>query len=112
MQMSLVVCPECRKEIAAQPATCPFCGTPTIPSEGAEIKLHVPSLVLSIVGLVFSLLLPIITFVCSIVGLVMANNNRETHKTKAAYIMCIIGLIIAVINSAFGAYLGATGRLF
>ncbi|MCL2108843.1 MAG: DUF4190 domain-containing protein [Oscillospiraceae bacterium] len=65
-------------------------------------KQHVASLVLSIIGLVFALFLPIITYVCSIIGLVVAIKNRKEYKTTAAIIMCIIGLIVALINSIMG----------
>jgi hypothetical protein len=76
------------------------------------MKTHAPSLVLSIIGLVFALLLPIVTYTCSIVGLVMAINNRNTYKTTPALVLCIIGLVLAIINSAIGAYMGMNGMLF
>lgn len=75
-------------------------------------KIDVPSLALSIIGLVFSPLLPIVTYPCSIIGLVMAIKRRADKKTIAAIVLCIIGLVVALINSAIGAYLGATGQLF
>ncbi len=66
-------------------------------------QIHVPSLVLSIVGLVFALLLPIVAYVCCIVGLVLAYKYREANQTIAAMVMCIVGLAIALINSILGA---------
>ena len=36
-----------------------------------EKKIHVPSLVLMIIGAVMALLLPLATYVCSIISLVM-----------------------------------------
>ena len=75
-------------------------------------SVHTSSLVLSIIGLVFALLLPIVTYPCSIVGLVLAIKRRDTHNTTAAIVMCIIGLVLAIINSAIGAFMGATGMLF
>jgi len=75
-------------------------------------KTHVASLVLSVIGLVFSLLLPIVTYPCSIVALVMAIRKRDTHKTTAALVMSIISLVVAIINSALGAFMGASGMLF
>ena len=66
------------------------------------MKIHMPSLILSIVGLVFALLLPIITYPCSIVGLVMAIKKKAEFKTTAAFVMCIIGLSVAFINSFLG----------
>jgi len=77
-----------------------------------DVKVHISSLVLSIIGLVFSLLLPIVTYPCSIVGLVLAIKKRNTHKTTAAIVMCIISFVVAIANSAIGAFMGATGQLF
>ena len=70
-----------------------------------EKKIHVPSLVLMIIGAVFSLLLPIVTYPCSIISLVMSISKRHTHKTTYAIVINIIALIIAVINSALGVML-------
>lgn len=70
-----------------------------------EKKVHVPSLVLMIIGAVFSLLLPIVTYPCSIISLVMSISKRHTHKTTYAIVINIIALIIAVINSALGVML-------
>lgn len=67
-----------------------------------EKKIHVPSLVLMIIGAVFALLLPIVTYPCSIISLVMSITKRHTHKTSYAIVINIIALIIAVINSALG----------
>ena len=75
------------------------------------MKIHVPSLVLSIIGLVFAILFPLVTYPCSIVGLVQAIKKREEFNTTAALVMCIIGLVIAIINSSIGAFMGATGML-
>ncbi len=68
-------------------------------------KAHVPSLVLMIIGAVFALLLPIVTYGCSITSLVMSIIKRHTHKTAYAIVINIIALIFAVINSAIGVML-------
>lgn len=70
-----------------------------------EKKIHVPSMVLSIIGLLFSLLLPIVTYPCSIVALVMSVNNKAAYKTKPQFIIAIIGLILAAANSILGVVL-------
>ena len=75
------------------------------------MKTHVPSLVLSIIGLIFSILFPLVTYPCSIVGLVQSVKKKGEFKTTAAFVLCIIGLVIAIINSAIGAFMGATGML-
>ena len=70
-----------------------------------EKQIHVPSLVLMIIGAVFALLLPIVTYPCSIISLVMSISKRNTHKTTYAIVINIIALIVAVINSALGVML-------
>ena len=65
-------------------------------------KIHVPSLVLMIIGAVFALLLPIVTYPCSIISLVMSITKRHTYKTKYAIVINIIALVLAAANSALG----------
>ena len=66
-------------------------------SEEAEHppKIHVASLVLSIIGLVFSIMIPML-IVCSIFGIGMAIKNRTTHKTMAALVIGIVGLVVTI----------------
>lgn len=68
-------------------------------------KVHVPSLVLMIIGAVFALLLPIVTYGCSITSLVMSITKRHTHKTAYAIVINIIALVLALANSALGVML-------
>ena len=68
----------------------------------AEKKIHVPSLVLMIIGAVFALLLPIVTYPCSIISLVMSITKRHTYKTKYAIVINIIALVLAAANSVLG----------
>jgi len=129
--MSTINCPQCQREIPDQVAHCLYCGAAAATQNNGKTAypgqpeypgytgqptqprpLHVSSLVLSIIGLVFSILLPIVTYPCSIVGLVKAVKNRATHKTTAAFVMCIIGLVVAIANSAIGAFMGVQGMLF
>lgn len=65
-------------------------------------KIHVPSLVLMIIGALFALILPIITYPCSIVSLVMSVTKRNTHKTTYAIVINIIALAAALVNSILG----------
>lgn len=64
-------------------------------------KIHVPSLVLMIVGLVFALISPIVTYVCSIISLVMSIKKRKVNKTTYAIVLNIIALLIAVANHTY-----------
>ena len=68
-------------------------------------KVHVPSMVLMIIGAVFALLLPIITYPCSIISLVMSIVKRHENKTKYAIVINIIALIAALANSVLGVML-------
>lgn len=68
-------------------------------------KIHVPGLVLMIIGAVFALLLPIVTYPCSIISLVMSISKRHTHKTTYAIVINIIALVLAAANSALGVML-------
>ena len=80
--------------------------------EAVVKKTYVPSLVLSIVGLVFALLLPLVAYPCLIVGLVLAVRRRATHKTMAATVMCIVGLVVALVNSTIGACMAIADYLY
>jgi len=62
-------------------------------------KVCVSSLVLGIIGLVFSFFVPAVTYSCSIPGLVLGINKRNTHKSSASVALNIIAIVIAVINS-------------
>ena len=64
-------------------------------------KIHVPSLVLMIVGLVFTLISPIVTYVCSIISLVMSIKKRKVNKTTYAIVLNTIALLIAAANHAY-----------
>mgnify|MGYP007002666791 FL=1 len=68
-------------------------------------KIHVPSFVLMIIGALFALILPIITYPCSIVSLVMSITKRNTHKTTYAIVINIIALVVALVNSILGVML-------
>jgi|GEM_PF-5156931 len=109
--MEFVNCPECGKELSDQAQACPDCGV-LMTQEESPKNIHIASLILSVIGLICSILLPAVTYPCSIVGLVMAIKNRAAHKMTAALVMCIISLVIAVVNSVWGAYLRANGLLF
>lgn len=69
---------------------------------GSEKKVHVPSMVLMIIGAVFSLLFTYVTYVCSIISLVMSIQHRKTHKTTYAIVINIIALVLALANSVLG----------
>lgn len=80
------------------PAYTPY---PSYPNTAPQ-KRSAP-LVLGIIGIIFALLLPIVTYCCSIPGLVMANKDIAMGaNNQAARILNIVAIIIAAINSFFG----------
>lgn len=81
-------------------------------AETAKKTVHVPSLVLMIIGAAFALMfiLPIVTYGCSIPSLVMSVKRRKTHITLYAIIINIIALILAVVSSVLGV-MGSLGMI-
>ncbi len=72
-------------------------------NENSRRKLCVPSLVLGIVGVFFSLFLPFVSYGCSIPGLVIAfNKKKKDYNSKPGMILNIIAIALSVINSALG----------
>ena len=60
-------------------------------------------LVLGIVGIVFAILLPLVTYCCSIPGLVMASKDIQRGlPSQSARVLNIIALALAVANSFLG----------
>ncbi len=64
-------------------------------------------IVLGIIGIIFSILLPIVTYPCSIVGLVIAYKDHKCGlpNTTSGMVLNIIALVIAFLNSVAGAIL-------
>lgn len=71
-------------------------------SMSTEKKIHVPSMVLMIIGAVFALLFTYVTYVCSTISLIISIVKRREYKTKYAIVINIIALVAALINSALG----------
>lgn len=66
-------------------------------------KLCVSSLVLGIVGLIFSFILPVVSYGCAIPGLVIGLKRRKRNYSSSAGIsLSIVALSLALINSVFG----------
>ena len=66
-------------------------------------KLCVSSLVLGIVGVVFSLFLPVAAYACSIPGLITGvKKQKKNYHASAGIILNIVALSLALINSVLG----------
>lgn len=69
-------------------------------------KVYTPGLTLGIIGTVFAFILPIVTFACSIPGLVTsvkAKNRR--YDANAGIALNIVAISLAGINSVIGSIL-------
>lgn len=65
--------------------------------------LDVAALVLSLVTVVAAAFIPLVSYVCGIIGLVFAIKHRKEKRTTVALILCIVGLIGAVISNVIAA---------
>ena len=104
-------CTHCGTPIPHQAAVCMACGAA---ANTGTSGVATASLILGIFGLfawcipLFGLPITISGLICGIKGL-----SRKGHGTAlAGVVLNSIGLVISIINSAIGAYLGATGQLF
>ncbi|GEM_PF-831555 len=73
----------------------------------------IASLVLGLIGLLVWLL-PILGVPLTIIGLVLGVYSRTSPKRKlaiAGIVLCIIGLLASITNSALGVYMLTTGKL-
>ena len=68
------------------------------PVDGKK-PLDTASLVLGIVALVAAAFIPLVSYVCGIIGLVFAIKRRKEKRTTAALILCIVGLIAGVVSN-------------
>lgn len=69
-------------------------------------KVYAPGLTLGIIGTVFAFILPVVTFACSIPGLVTsvkAKNRR--YDANAGIALNIVAISLAGINSVIGTIL-------
>lgn len=71
-------------------------------SELENKKRCVSGIVLGIIGIVFSLFAPAVTYSCSVTGLAISIKKRHTHNSGAAIVLNIVAISIAAINSICG----------
>ncbi len=66
-------------------------------------KVCISSLVLGIIGLVFSTVFPMVTYSCSVPALIIGlKKNKKDYDSTAGVALSIIGITFAVINSVLG----------
>lgn len=77
-------------------------------------KFAVASLVLGLVSII-TWLIPLVGFPTTIIAIVLGGKAMRSDRKAMAivgFVLGIIFLVVTCINSALGAYLGATGQLF
>jgi len=98
----------------SQPGASPYGGQyNTQPQNKTGSGGAIASLVLGIFG-VFAWLIPLIGYPVTIIGLILGIKGRKSDKrgmATAGMVLSIIFLVLSIINSAIGAYMGATGQL-
>ena len=63
--------------------------------------LDVAALVLGIVAVAAAAFIPLISYVCGIIGLVFAIKHRKAKRTTAALILCIVGIVGGVVSNIY-----------
>ena len=105
-------CSKCCSELNDGDFICSRCGA----TVGAVVgnasrpgldRVGTAPMVLGIIGIIFGILLPIVTYICSIIGLVLANNEiRDGITTKTTgRVLNVVALCIAGVNSILGVIL-------
>lgn len=69
--------------------------------EGDRMPMDTAALVLGIVAIAASIFIPLVSYVCGIIGLIFAIKHRKAKRTKVALILCIIGLVCALASHMY-----------
>lgn len=104
-------CTKCGIRMDDNDMVCPECGMRPQESNGKSVA----SLVLGIVG-VIAWCLPILGLPVGVIGLIMGiqgyNRSNAKGMAMAGIVLSIICLVLTIINSSIGAYMGSQGMLF
>ena len=83
----------------------------TSPAPGTSSKKSTV-LFLGIATIIFSISFPFAAYICSIIGLVMASKaSKAGEDIRNGRLLCIIGLVLAVINTVIGIFIGVAAAL-
>ncbi len=97
---SLTICPECSAQEAKEVV---------VPTKEENTKkmsgMGMASLILGILGIVLNLVLAILGHILCITGICLGANEKKKTGNKVGFIICIIGEVLAVINSILGVIL-------
>ncbi len=103
-------CSGCGNQLLPEAEFCPKCGTSK--NKVKEVSKKSNGMGYAIASL-FAWILPLAGYPVSIIGIVKASKALQEGdpKAKTALALSIVGLVLTTINSAIGAYMGATGQL-
>jgi lipopolysaccharide export LptBFGC system permease protein LptF len=73
------------------------------PKTTAKKPLDVAALVLALVTIAAAPFIPLVSYACGIVGLVFAIRHRKSKRTTVALVLCIVGLVGAVVSNIYSA---------
>lgn len=93
---SLTMCPECLEQEAKEVV---------LPQEEKKNKMSgtgTASLILGILGIVLNIVMAIFGHILCITGICLGANEKKKTGNKVGLIVCIIGEVLAVINSILG----------
>jgi len=76
---------------------------PSAPSPDGKKPLDTASLVLGIVAILAAAFIPLISYFCGVIGLVLAIRRKGEKRTTAALILCIIGLVLGLASNIYAA---------
>lgn len=69
--------------------------------EGGKKPIDTTALVLGIVAIAASLFIPLVSYVCGIIGLIFSIKHRKIKRTTASLILCIIGLVCGLASHIY-----------
>lgn len=75
-------------------------------------KQSTASIVLGVVGVVFSVLIPGVTYACSIPGLVVGASHKRRIGGNTGMVLNIVALAIALVNSVTAVVMASHLSLF
>lgn len=75
-----------------------------VAAENGKKPMDTPSLVLGIIALVASPFIPLVSYICGIIGLVFAIKRRKEKRTTVALVLCIAGLICGVASHVYAVF--------
>ena len=71
--------------------------------ENGKKPMDKASLILGIVAIAAAAFIPLISYVCGIIGLVFAIKRKKEKDTTLALVLCIVGLIGGVVSNVISA---------